>query len=425
MKTQVKVNRSFRIISPIHNKKQIEGIEDFLQAEGFEFIEDTFFPLARKCTNEIKALGSSLAHYFGLIYIQDRASMLPPIALNPCDDALILDMCASPGSKTSMLSYMAHNGMVIGNEPNPTRLANLKRNLETMQCFNAITCNYDGTQIPLDDASFDSILLDPPCSGWGTIDKNPKVKEIWTPDKAQNLVNLQKRLLCEAVRLLKMNGTLVYSTCTTNKEENEKQVEFAINELGLELDELALLPEFEMEKNTTKGVWRLETIENDTQGFFVARFKKIKEVDMANLKAMGKKPKYKNQNLQFSSVYAKEFDALKGDVCPFGKGAYFVPTLAQDLSKQNSAFFFQAMNVGKNSGMQMQISPRLRLFQDAKDKIVFSSKEDLQTIYALIQGQSIPFDSQNNNEKFVPLYWKDLYLGNLTRKSNRLLWTIK
>ncbi len=407
--------RSFRIIADKENSQQIQLTEELLTLEEYLFEEDPFFPLARRCTYEPKSLGTSLAHHFGLIYIQDRASMLPPLALNPKHDAVILDMCASPGSKTSMLSCMLGNeGMVIGNEPNSTRLANLRRNLELMQCFNSITCNYSGENIPLADSSFDCILLDPPCSGWGTIDKNPNVKEIWTEDKAKNLVSLQKKLLKEAVRLLKVDGELAYSTCTTNIQENEEQVQFAIDELGLELMKLEPLPAFEMDipLNNVQDVWRLEVKHKDTQGFFVAKFRKKENIEQK------RKIEIAEQKVNFEYSSIKQLDKYHGEAAIFGKNAYFIHKEAEKLAEKNKFFKFQGLNIGKASGMHTQFSPKLRIYQEYKEKISFDSKEDLEKLYGLINGQSLSYEGKAN---IIPFYYKELYLGNLTRKGNRLL----
>ncbi len=435
MKTQTQITRSFRILSSQEDSAQIKAIEELLEAEEYIFEKDIFYPLARRCTKEIKALGSSLAHYFGYIYIQDRASMLPPLALNPEKDAVVLDMCASPGSKTSMLSFMLNSAnkgssLVIGNEPNPTRLQNLKRNLEGMQCMNAITCNYDGTDIPLENNSFNSIVLDPPCSGWGTINKNPNVKEIWTEEKAQNLVALQKELLKEAVRLLKIGGTMVYSTCTTNVKENEEQVEFACKELGLELLPLRKLENFELteissnEENIQSDMlWRLEPKIGDTQGFFVAKFKKVKEVEIFQAKKEKKtKSLYTREENAFNPLSIKEIENYHGKACLFANNLHFIGDCAEELARNNPSFRFQAMHIGKFSGGQSQLSPRLRLFDNLQEKIIFESKEDLRQIHGLLQGQSLSYEGKEN---LVPFYWRNLYLGNLKKKGNRLLWVVK
>ena len=149
--------RSFRFsCSP----EEIPAAEEMLRLQGFVFEEDPFFAPARRLISGPKALGSSLAASFGLIYIQDRASMLPPIALNPPKGASVLDMCSSPGSKTSQLAWLVGpKGMVLGNEPSPVRLANLRRNMHVMGLSQVVTCCQSGEKLPLPDESWDWIPL--------------------------------------------------------------------------------------------------------------------------------------------------------------------------------------------------------------------------------------------------------------------------
>ncbi|MBR5883371.1 MAG: RsmB/NOP family class I SAM-dependent RNA methyltransferase, partial [Mailhella sp.] len=112
--------RSFRFTC---SPEEIPVVEEMLRLQGFEFEDDPFFAPARRLISGPKPLGSSLAGFFGLIYIQDRASMLPPVALDPPKGATVLDMCSSPGSKTSQLAWLVGpKGMVLGNEPSPVRL---------------------------------------------------------------------------------------------------------------------------------------------------------------------------------------------------------------------------------------------------------------------------------------------------------------
>ena len=286
-------SRSFRLVC---KPEQAPLVELLLQSQGFTFEPEPFFPLARRLTGGSQALGSSLAAVFGYIYIQDRSSMLPPLALAPEKGASVLDMCASPGSKTGLLAQLVGpHGFVLANEPSRNRLATLRRNLQNLNLFCCATTSYPGEKLPLPSAGddgegascsspglygpqpgWDWIQLDPPCSGWGTAEKNPQVLRLWQGDKLRPLIGLQRKLLAEAARLLRPGGKLVYSTCTTNTDENEGQLRYALSELGLRFLPLShppgfnfadpALPEFE-------GAWRVDT-GGDGQGFFVALLQK-------------------------------------------------------------------------------------------------------------------------------------------------------
>lgn len=267
------VARSFRLVC---EAPEIPGVEDLLRAQGFDFEPEPFHGLCRRLTREPFPLGASLAARFGLVYIQDRSSMLPPLALDPPPGAAVLDMCASPGGKTSFLAQLAgRRGFVLGNEPGADRLATLRQNLARMNLPQAATTGMKGQDLPLPEGSLGHILLDPPCSGWGTAEKNPRVLDLWTPDKALPLAALQRQLLAKAAALLAPGGRLLYSTCTTNRAENEEQVVWALEELGLELAPLAPFEGFSFHEPLlagARGTLRVDGEGSEAQGFYLALF---------------------------------------------------------------------------------------------------------------------------------------------------------
>ncbi|MHC1753314.1 RsmB/NOP family class I SAM-dependent RNA methyltransferase [Humidesulfovibrio sp.] len=284
--------RTFRITTTPSERPQVEAL---LSAQGFAFSPEPYHAAARKLTREPFPLGSSLAAAFGLIYIQDRSSMLPPALLGAAKGDVCLDMCASPGGKTGILAgEVGPEGFVLAAEASRERLATLRQNLRRTGALNAATIGVESQHLELAPESFDAILLDPPCSGWGTVDKNPKVLELWTPEKAETLVRLQRELLTRAAQLLKPGGRLMFSTCTTNVRENEEQAAWALSTLPLELDPLPAPPGFApvpLALPGLDGVLRVggPAAESDTaggpevaastgcsggQGFFLARFRK-------------------------------------------------------------------------------------------------------------------------------------------------------
>lgn len=267
-------SRSFRLVCA---PDTAAGVESLLEAEGFAFSPEPFHPLARRLVHEPFPLGSSLAAAFGYIYIQDRSSMLPPLVLAPKKGDAVLDMCASPGSKTGMLGQMTGpEGFVLGNEPSRNRLATLRRNLQTLNLIHCATCSYSGEALPFASGSWSAIQLDPPCSGWGTADKHPGVMALWQGEKVEPLILLQRKLLGEAERLLAPGGRLVYSTCTTNTRENEEQLAFAVDELGLDFVPVEAPPGFQFADLSLPRFAGALKVENgpDGQGFFVALLQK-------------------------------------------------------------------------------------------------------------------------------------------------------
>lgn len=414
--------RSFRLVCQEH---EISLVEELLKLQGFTWEADSFTPTACRLIEEPFSLGSSLAAFFGFIYIQDRASMLPPVALNPPKGASVLDMCASPGSKTGQLSMLVgKEGFVLGNEPSPSRLATLRRNLQQMGFTQSITCCNEGQKLHhLPNEFFDYIQLDPPCSGWGTIEKNPKVMDMWKEEKTLPLIRLQKELLAEATRLLRPNGSLVYSTCTTNVEENEAQLIYAQEELGLVVEDLAPLPEFVMDDPLLNcgAVWRLSPRLGDTQGFFVAKLRKKEDAPK-----LFENTACASEDAQWGETLNKNHlaelgiteDFLQGgSISSFGESIHFVPKQAKYLPK---SFNWQGMYMGKISKYgDIQLSPRV-LVGENLPCMDFEGLEGINAIKGLLAGQSLSCDFKAKN---ALMRWNGLVLGRLRVKNKRVLWS--
>ena len=171
----------------------------------------------------------------GEIYVQSLSSMLPVLALNPSENENILDMCAAPGGKTTMIQSLANNKVnLTAVELHKDRYEKLLFNLDR-QSANALTFNMNSIDLD-DNFKFDKILLDVPCSGSGTLDlSSNKYKEHFTDDLINKCVKTQKRLVKKAFRLLKKGGILIYSTCSLLKVENEEIIDFAIQN-GFKID---------------------------------------------------------------------------------------------------------------------------------------------------------------------------------------------
>ncbi|MEK6842400.1 MAG: RsmB/NOP family class I SAM-dependent RNA methyltransferase, partial [Nanoarchaeota archaeon] len=149
-------------------------------------------------------LGRSLEHLLGYYYIQEIASMLPAIALNPKPNELVLDLCAAPGSKTTqMASMMKNSGVLIANDAKLDRIKILASNLERCGVMNTIITRKDGVVLcrklkelnekgrlsegNLGVLAFDKILIDAPCSGEGTIRSSPKTLLMWNINTVKSL----------------------------------------------------------------------------------------------------------------------------------------------------------------------------------------------------------------------------------------------
>ena len=156
-------------------------------------------------------------------------------------------MCAAPGSKTCHMGELLKNkGKIVAIDLYEHRLELLTKAVNRLGLSNITTKAYDSTKLSevFEKESFNKILLDAPCSGLGVIRRKMDIKYNVSPESIDELVGLQEKLLNEAYALLKKSGTLVYSTCTLNKKENEKQVEkFIKTHLDIKIiEEKTILP---------------------------------------------------------------------------------------------------------------------------------------------------------------------------------------
>ncbi|MHC1585113.1 MAG: NOL1/NOP2/sun family putative RNA methylase [Candidatus Syntropharchaeia archaeon] len=229
-------------------------------------------------------LGSLPEHEMGHFYIQEAASMIPPIVLDPKPGEKILDMCASPGGKTTQIAqYMKNKGKLIANDIREDRIAILKRNLLRMGVRNCTVTQMPGQHFK--DVKFDKILVDAPCSGTGTM-RNWNSVEKWNPEIFRRISYEQKSLLHHAYCVLRRGGILVYSTCSFEPEENESVVDYLLKRhKKTELEEIDLKgikrsePILEFEGKTfdsrIERCLRIWHHDNDTSGFFVAKIRKL------------------------------------------------------------------------------------------------------------------------------------------------------
>ncbi len=271
-------------------KGEQNQLRSFLDEQGFR--SETFpgFSDIFRLEYQPYPIGKSLSHFLGHFYIQDIASMLPPRILDPQQGEIILDMSAAPGSKTTQMAVMMRNsGMILANDIVQKRLRALINNLQRMGILNtAVVKNYGESFGNQYFEVFDKILLDPACSGLGTLHKNPEVLSWWTPNHCVRLAAMQRSLIISAFKALKPGGTLVYSTCTLAPDENEEIIDFALREFPVELEpfeipELITRPgltsfngkTYDSRLNLTR---RLYPFENQTEGFFLARLKKTGKI---------------------------------------------------------------------------------------------------------------------------------------------------
>ena len=213
----------------------------------------------------------------GEIYMQSLSSMLPPIILNPKENMDILDMTAAPGGKTTQIATMLKNkSNITAIEMNKIRAEKLKYNIEKQGASSVYVMEQDARKID-DFFSFDSILLDAPCSGSGTINSNDfKLEKVFTKKLIEKSIKSQRELLNKAIRILKKGSTMVYSTCSILEDENENIIREILETKKVELEEINFrgIEELPRLPEKIKGTLLVMPSE-EYEGFFVAKLKKL------------------------------------------------------------------------------------------------------------------------------------------------------
>ena len=177
-------------------------------------------------------LGNLPLHHAGAFYVQEPSAMMPVCAAEIKEDSLVLDMCASPGGKTSQAASVK-GVTVVSNEIVSSRAVVLMGNNERMGFKNTIVTNTDSKTIAeWFPGVFDTVICDAPCSGEGMFRKNPDACDEWSYENVLMCASRQEEILDNAAKAVRGGGTLVYSTCTFSKEENEDVVKKFLEKHG-------------------------------------------------------------------------------------------------------------------------------------------------------------------------------------------------
>ena len=223
------------------------------------------------------AAGLDPLHEAGAYYIQEPSAMSPVAVLNPQPGERVLDLCAAPGGKSTQIAdALQGQGLLVCNEPVPSRAKILSRNIERMGVANALVVSADPEKLaPIWPECFDAVLVDAPCSGEGMFRRHPETRSEWDEGSPAGCAQRQEYILRCAVRMLKPGGRLAYSTCTLNEIENEQ----VVSHLLAEFPEMHTVPfAFAIGQgrtlNAPEGMAHLYPHELEGEGHFVALFEK-------------------------------------------------------------------------------------------------------------------------------------------------------
>lgn len=228
----------------------------------------------------------------GAYYVQESSSMFLKRALEAADlpvDALVLDLCAAPGGKsTLLLSALPAQSLLVANEVIRTRIPALKENIQRWGYPNAMVTNADPADFETLPETFDLIAVDAPCSGEGMFRKDPAARTHWSLEAVQTCELRQARILNSAAKALKTGGYLLYSTCTFNPGENGAQVQ-ALLDMGFEYIPILTGDEFTEVARLPLG-YAFYPHRVRGEGFFIALLRKTREMDADPTDARPRKP---------------------------------------------------------------------------------------------------------------------------------------
>ncbi|HVR04510.1 MAG TPA: 16S rRNA (cytosine(967)-C(5))-methyltransferase RsmB [Solirubrobacteraceae bacterium] len=211
----------------------------------------------------------------GALIAQSRAAMLPVRLLAPEPGERVLDLCAAPGGKTTHLAaLMQGRGELVAVERNPHRAARLGEAVRRLHVGNVRVELADATEPRRAQAPFDRVLVDPPCSGLGTLQARPDLRWRVQAEQLPQLVQTQAAILAAGAEVLRPGGVLVYSTCTISPAENEQQIAaFLQSRPDFALDELGAWPALGTRVMDGRALLTLPHRDR-TAGFFLARLRR-------------------------------------------------------------------------------------------------------------------------------------------------------
>ncbi len=259
-------------------KTDSEKLLDILQKDGIKARISNILPDAIHIESGMNNINENKAFKEGLFHVQNLSSQICCDILSAKKGESVADLCCAPGGKSfTIAQYMNNTGSISARDIYANKL-NLVKNGARRLCIKIIQaqCKDASKQYEGERLKFDRILCDAPCSGLGLFNSKPEIKYSTTPEKLDNLADLQYIFLSMSVHMLKVNGILVYSTCTLNINENNRNVK----KLLLQYPELEAVPidksKYKLADYGFKEASNELTIfpDNALDGFFVAVFRK-------------------------------------------------------------------------------------------------------------------------------------------------------
>ena len=255
-----------------------------LEAQGFRLRALDGMPDFFQVEEGPRPVSFTLEHWLGLVYVQQASTGVAAPALGAGRGERVLDLCSAPGGKTTHLAeLMGETGSLVASEVNEGRIRGLLGNVYRLGYPNVLVVSGDGRDFP-EEASFDRVLVDAPCSGEGTLRRRGGRPPLQSTSFVRHVTGVQEALLRKAIRLARPGGTVLYVTCTFSPEENEAVVSRVLADAPVELEPLEPpvphacgLTAFEELRFDPRleGAARIYPHHLDSGGLFLARLRRL------------------------------------------------------------------------------------------------------------------------------------------------------
>ena len=252
-------------------KAKPDEVANILQKNGVEFSYGKYLPEFI----HIEESGLPLQHELidtGKVFVQDESAGLAVRLLNPRPNSSVIDLTSAPGGKATYAAIrMRNKGRVTAIDKSHQRLKLVQENAQRLgiKIISPVACD----MMQFTGGQYNRVMLDPPCSGWGTAGKNSDLRWSKTEEDITNLAHIQTNMIDRAAKMVKPGGVLVYSTCTIIRQENDQVIEeFLLQNKEFEID--SALPYFDKELVSERGFVKTYPGFDTMDGSFCARLKR-------------------------------------------------------------------------------------------------------------------------------------------------------
>ena len=272
---EVKLRQSIRINCTVAKSK---NLPERLRNPGLDLVKVPFLPAGYWVAESKVSAGATSEYLLGMYSLQEAAAQIPSLLFAGLNGKMVLDACSAPGGKTVQLAdVMANSGVVTALDISKPRLQAMVNHLERCHISNTVVYHMDARQSAKLNCTFDRVLLDVPCSGNFASDRAWFSRRTFK-DVERN-ARVQKEILAESTKCLADDGEIVYSTCSLEPEEDELNIDWAVKNLGLQVQKIDCKGEngltqvfgkkLDPQVANCRRIWP-----DETQGFFVCKLKK-------------------------------------------------------------------------------------------------------------------------------------------------------